>query len=144
MLVSRTDACDSQDQRVWSYSCKLTVGQKDDRVGSPGGNNDQRMTLTDSVVSHSFIWIWTKPLFYISALPLWQFRAVSSSNDTDNDTGYKSYQCIYLCNFLHLSLYSPGSWDDSGLLTVFLLTSGIWFNLRPLVFTRLPFLSILS
>lgn len=49
----------------------------------------------------------------------------SYHNTTDVSGGRKSYQCFHLCLFQHLTLFSPGSWDDSGLLTVFLLTSGV-------------------
>ena len=70
------------------------------------------------------------PLCHIAALLLWlHFWIASSSNDLD--TCSKSDQCLHLYPILHLCLYSPGSRDDSGLVTVFLLTSGIWFHLLP-------------
>lgn len=73
--------------------------------------------VSRSILSCSFQWKLSKISWLI----------VSSYNDLD--CGYKSHQYLHLCPFLHLALHSPGSRDDSGLLTVFLLTSGIWFHL---------------
>lgn len=65
---------------------------------------------------------------------------VSSSNGFS--AAYKSHHCFHLYLVLHLSLCCPGRWDDSRLLTPFLLTSGIWFLLLPLLLVALlPFLT---
>lgn len=66
---------------------------------------------------------------------------LSSTKDIFSTSNSQQYP--HLCLSLHLSWFSPGSWDDSGLLTVFLLTSRIWFHLPPHPPPPLP-LSFLS